>query len=919
MSKDHPLIEEFLPIKAISKESIREKLAGRDFHLSTLHWWWARRPLAAARAAAIATLVPAAAFPARRDQIEDFFSQLTAWRGDEVGLNPVALNSARALIKTAWTREPPKVLDSFAGGCAIPLELLRLGSSATAVELNPVAYIVGMGTVVWPQQFGTKLADDVGRWAEWVREQAYTELSDLYLPMDPNKTARFHEQLSFQSKEQPKQLVPVLYLWTRTVRCPNPARSPHNVPLVRAKHVVRKPERRIALRVVPDSSNRSGYRFELQPDKSRDEPKKRTKSSSSACYLCGAHISAEYLKAQGDAGAIGHELLAVVCSQPGKKGKFYVSADLAGSMMPEPDELDRRLATLAEDGLTVPDDVIQPTGNAGLASGETFLYGIRTFGDAFTKRQLITLLTLCKYVRDAHKLMSADMPKDRVDAVAGYLGMIVNKVVDRSNALCRWHVTGEKVESPFVRGGMPMVWDFAEVNPFAGISGDFAGAMDAVCKVIRHCARAGRPADLRRGSATDLPFPDATFDAAIVDPPYYDNISYANSSDFYYIWLKRTIGHLFPEHFAGPVAPKKNEIIAAAYRHGKNKDLAKAEYERGMTQALEELKRVLKPNAPLVVVYAHQTTAGWSTLIQSIRLAGFTVVEAWPLDTEMTERRGGRDNASLASSIFLVARRRAADGVGGWDEVESEFHEVISERIQTLPALGISGADLVIATIGAALRPYTRFKAVELPNGEPIGAEGYLYEVQTAVIKAILSDLMGVSRPGVEAVDPVTQLYIIARFEYGDGFVPFDEMNTLVHGVLAGAGVGGVELGGARGLTHGAGALAEQDEDLVRLRDYADRGGFETLGVRKDSRTPPVIDALHRLLWLAEHDSGEVRDYLALSRPDPTHLRLVAQALAGSALSGKGVGTSEGEKAALNRLLASWKRLVEENLFGAYR
>ena len=222
-----------------------------------------------------------------------------------------------------------------------------------------------------------------------------------------------------------------------------------------------------------------------------------------------------------------------------------------------------------------------------------------------------------------------------------------------------------------------------------------------------------------------------------------------------------------------------------------------------MTKALLELRRVLKRAGSLVVVYAHQTTAGWSTLIRSLRTAGFTVVEAWPLDTERASRRGGTDNASLASSIFLVARRRESDGTGDWSTVRAEFEDVIAERIRTLADWGITGADLVIASIGAGLRPYTAHRVVELDNGEPLEAEAFLDEVQTTVVKTILSDLMGVSRSGVEAVDPVTQLYVIGRFEYGDAAVPFDEMNTLVHGVLAGARAGGVELLGPRGLTPG--------------------------------------------------------------------------------------------------------------------
>jgi len=915
VTDERRLIEEFLPVREIGREASREKSAGRDYHLSTLHWWWARRPLAAARAAVFATLVPGSALPESRNDLERFFGQLTAWRGDEIGLNPSALEKARKLIEGEWPT-PPKIIDSFAGGGAIPLEALRLGADAAAVELSPVAFLVSCGTLVWPQTYGASLAADVQRWAKWVRDRALEDVADLYPDIGGDDPADDGAQLALDSGEASGALRPVAYLWTRTVPCPNPALEPHRVPLIRSTHVVRTDSKRIAVKVVPDPAVGS-FRFVLEPESGRArEPQVRHgRSSASACQLCGAPISAKYLKEKGDHGEIGHQLVAVICARPGRQGKHYLSADATPAAIPDARQLEERLAALADEGLTVPDDMIQPMGNAGLASGETYLYGIRTFGDVFTRRQLVTLLTLCKHVRRAHELMIGEgTHADLAAIVAAYLGMIVNRVVDRSTALCRWNLTRETLESPFVRDRLAMLWDFAEVNPFGGISGDFTSAIDTVCKVIRHCARIDHPADLRRGTATDLPYDDGTFDAAIIDPPYYDNISYANSSDFYYVWLKRSIGHLFPEHFAGPVAPKRQEIVAAAYKHNKDKGAAAREYEQLMTKALEELQRVLKPAGSLVVVYAHQTTAGWSTLIGSLRTAGFTVVEAWPLDTERAQRRGGTDNASLASSIFLVARRRESGATGDWSAVQAEFERVIAERIATLADMGITGADLVIASIGAGLRPYTAYGRVELPNGDPLEPEAFLDEVQTTVVKTILSDLIGVSRSGVEAVDPVTQLYVIGRFEYGDSTVPFDEMNTLVHGVLAGARGGGVELLGPRGLTTGAAALVEQEKDTMRLRDFEERGHVEELG-QGSTGSPNLIDVLHRLLWLAEHQPAKVGEYLLQEPPDLGRLHLVAHALSGSGLSGKGIGTSEREQHAIQRLLASWKHLVEDSLF----
>jgi putative DNA methylase len=920
MTDEKRLIEHVLPVASVNAESQREKNAGRDYHISTLHPWWARRPLAAVRAAILATLVPASRFPQEPEALDLFFRALSAWRGDEVGMNPAMLAEAQTLIKAEWGDQPPRVIDSFAGGCAIPLEALRLGCEAAGVELNPVAYLVGLASVVWPQQLGIELADDVKRWALWVRDRALTEVEDLYQPIDPSVFAGdTSEQLNLGIREHSGPLKPLGYLWTRTVPCPNPQRAPHHVPLIRSTHVSRRPGRRVALAVVPNQES-GVFTFRFAEQTETGETVRRARSSSSSCRLCGASISSAYLAQAGRDKQIGYQLVGVIVGVPGHQGKHYVPADMVPQAVPDPGDLEARLEKLAAESLTVPEDLVQPMGNAGLKSGQTYLYGIRTFADLFTPRQATTLLTLCKYVRRSfEEMLTQGVSEERARVIAAYVGLVVDRVVDRSTTLARWNVGGEKAESPWQKDRLAMLWDFVEVNPFGGISGDYSAAVEAACKIIRHCARSGKPADLRRASATELPFEDASFDVAVIDPPYYDNVSYANSSDFYYVWLKRSIGELFPEHFGGPVAPKKSEIIAAAYRHGGGREgeqAAKGEYEEMMTKALMELQRVLKPGSPLVAVYAHQTTAGWSSLIRSLRSAGFSVVEAWPVETEMAERRGGQDNASLASSIFLVARSRESEERGDWSMIYPELEEIVRERVHTLPQMGITGADLVIASVGAGLRPYTTYKEVELPNGEMLDPEDYLDEVQTLVIKTILSDLMGIDRTSVEAVDPVTQLYVVSRFEYGDTFVPFDEVNTLVHGILAGERGAGVELLGPRGLTSGTAALIDKEGDSVRFRDYQERGAVERLGLDSENgAAASLIDILHRLLWLAEHQPIQVKDYLMVARPDSNHLRLLAQGLSGSSISGKGVGTSEREREALVRLLASWKRIVADNLF----
>jgi putative DNA methylase len=401
------------------------------------------------------------------------------------------------------------------------------------------------------------------------------------------------------------------------------------------------------------------------------------------------------------------------------------------------------------------------------------------------------------------------------------------------------------------------------------------------------------------------------FDAVITDPPYYDNISYADLSDFFYGWLQQSIGHLYPEHLAGPLTPKVKEAVAVPHRHGGSLDKARDAYDNMMVEVFSRRRDELKPGAPLVVVYAHKTYAGWATLINALRNAGFVVTEAWPLDTEMPTRVKGHGTASLASSIFLVARRRETGGVGDWAaDVYPKLRAIVSGRVHDLPERGVSGDDLVIAAVGAGLSAYTAFDRVEMPNGEELPPERYLEEVQREVIETVLADVFGVARSGIQAVDPATQYYVMGRFEFGDVYAEFDKANTVARGV-------GVELTGPTSVLRGRDALLKQEKGKVKFRDFEDRGSTDGLGEPDDGDPSPrpLIDVLHRLLWLSQHQAADVRDFLRRSRADEARLRTVAQALSGEALSKKGAGTSGREQAAIASVLGAWQRLVEDNLF----
>jgi putative DNA methylase len=835
----------------------------------------------------------------------------------------------------------PKVLDMFAGGGSIPLEALRLGCEAYAMDLNPVAYIILLCTLVYPQKYGKPdpnargmtgprnargettwggLAREVRYWGEWVIKKVKDEIGDLYplIPDPEYKGRRAETQSSFwptakDSEVPPGYLVPVAYLWTRTVRCKNPSCGA-TVPLVRQTWLCRKPGRYVALRMIaPKGAKR--VRFEVVESRTEEglgfDPAAFSKAGNATCPFCGTVADNAYVKAEGCAKRMGQQMMAIVCTRPGRQGKVYLAADDYLEFAPDDEAIRKRIEALCQrTGLTVPSEPMPKPGTLGFRVQP---YGVRTWGDLFTPRQMLCLLSFAAAVREfIGQPASVSVDPERYKAVAAYLGVLVNRQADYNSSLCQWHSTGEKVAHTFGRQALPMVWDFAELAPFGDASGAPEGALDWIVGVVEAQAASGQPAAVARGSATALPWPDGFFDAVITDPPYYDNVPYADISDFFYVWLKRTVGDLYPEHFATELTPKKNEIVADATRHGGSKEKARRFYEEMMAESFQEAYRVLKPGGPMVVVYAHKTTLGWATLVDALRQAGFTVTEAWPLDTEMKSRLRSMDSAALASSIFLVARKREGAATGSYeDQVRPELEEIVRERVESLWEKGISGADLIIAAVGAGLRAFTRFARVEYANGEEVPAEKFLAEVEGVVLETLLEKIFRVAGTGVSAVDGPTRFYVLWRYTYGTAEMDAGEAIVFTYGQH-------VELDGPNGLSTGARALVEKKKGKYRLRDFTERGKDERLGQpRDDGRAVPLIDTLHRVLWLLENEPRRLNRFLEETRPNREQLRLVAQTLAGTALEGSdqegapAAKTTSAESAALKKLLANWRALIE--------
>jgi putative DNA methylase len=562
-------------------------------------------------------------------------------------------------------------------------------------------------------------------------------------------------------------------------------------------------------------------------------------------------------------------------------------------------------------GMTVPTEPLEPNPR----SFDVQHFGFTHWRDILTPRQLLAMTCFAGQIRKVHaELVNTMGDADIATALATCLSMALGRLADYCTSFCTWQP--EFVAHTFDSPGLPMIMDFAEANPLVDTSGSWPSAVEYVAAALSEFAVSDSPGTVVRGSALKAPWPDDAFDAIITDPPYYDSRSYSNLADHFFVWHKRSLGHIHSEHFASELTPKKNEAIAAKYRHKGSKELADRAYEKMMEEAFIECNRVLRPGMPLICVYAHKTTAGWSTLINALMKAGFVVVEAWPVDMERKVRQNAQNTAALASSIFLVARKREGAQTGSYeDEVRPELEKIVRERVDSLWKMGITGADLVIAAVGAGLRAFTHFARVEYTNGEEVPAEKFLAEVEGVVLETLLEKIFGVTGSGVASVDGPSRFYVLWRYTFKAAEMDAGEAIVFTYGQ-------NVELDGQNGLSTGNRALVEKKKGKYRLRDFAERGDDEKLGMPKDDgKAAPLIDILHRILWLVENEPRKLNDFLDEARPDRERLRLVAQALAGTALAGRKdagpeytVTTTPAEAAALNKLVANWRALIDQRL-----
>ena len=760
------LAEMDFPIAEVSKHAVREKSI-RHGHPSTLHLWWARRPLASCRALLMALLLPD---PCDAHCPEEFKSKArqilldlngrpkswtTAIKSDE-GLrriilkfiadfanwdnaaNNYYLETGRALVQAAHGEETPLVVDPFAGGGSIPLEALRLGCEAFASDLNPVACLILKVMLEDIPRHGPGLVKELRKVGTEIKAKAEEELAVLY-PTDPDGAT------------------PIAYLWARTVRCEAP-NCGAEIPLMRSFWLCKKATRKRALRhrVERSEGDPPSVEFEVfEPKSDREVPGGTVTRAKATCVCCGSVLPPERVRAQlaaqkGGADVIfdaegnrtgGARMTAVVTLKPGEKGRHYrLPTDADYEAVRKAQE---RVAQAVEDweqdgkqGLClVPDEPLPPIGTLGFRVQR---YGMLQWGDLFAARQKLALMDLGRSTLTLTPSIQQ-----------GLIALLLGKMADGNNSLVSWDPGAENPTHLFARQAIPMVWDFCESTPKSNARGVFLSGITAACKVI-DAVRAVAGGQIQQANATDHPLPDQSAGVWFTDPPYYDAIPYSDLSDFFLVWLKRTLSDnpLLQDPFDSDnaLSPKVAEAVQdeIKYVNGQPKD--REWFEETMAKAFAEGRRVLSEEGIGSVVFAHKTTEGWEALLSGMIRGGWTITGSWPIATESETRLRARESAALATSIHLICRPRSEDApIGDWANVLHELPVRVSDWIERLQGEGIRGADLVFACIGPALEIFSRYRAVETAEGHEVGLPEYLEKVWEVVGRAALQQVLGTS------------------------------------------------------------------------------------------------------------------------------------------------------------------------------
>lgn len=915
------LIEVALPLDDINIACVREKSI-RHGHPSTLHLWWARRPLAAARSVIFAQMVNDPGYERNlgrginkkeaqieRERLFEIIRKLVLWENTN---NEAVLAEAREEIWKSWREtcalnknhpeaenlfnpeKLPAFHDPFAGGGALPLEAQRLGLESYASDLNPVAVLINKAMIEIPPKFagsvpvgplppatnkktathdafeewsGAKgLGEDVRRYGYWMREEAFKRIGYLYPQVDITTGLPVHAELVEGQSVNPARkdniATVIAWLWVRTVKSPNPAFSNVDVPLASTFILSSKADKEVYLQPVIE---RESYHFEVHTGKPSASAKGGTTAGKRSAFLClmsGVAIDYNYIRAEGKAGRMGQKLMAIVAD--GARGRTYLAPTKEMGAVASKAKPEWRPETKLPDN---PRDFKTPN------------YGMQSFGDLFTHRQLVALNTFSDLVQEAKvkvkaDALIADMTDDNqgldaggngatayADAVAVYLAFAVDRMSDSSSSLTSWTAQRDTLRNTFSRQALPMVWDFAETNIFSESTGNFIGAIAWIQKVLdlvpARWESFAVQADAQRQEVSRNK-------VVSTDPPYYDNIGYADLSDFFYVWMRKALRPIYPALFSTMAVPKAEELVATPYRHG-NKEKAEKFFLDGMTEAMHRLAEQAHPAFPTTIYYAFKQSdttdvgtgnTGWETFLEAVLRAGFAITGTWPMRTEREGRTIGLGNNALASSIILVCRQRDTKAATiSRREFLRDLKQELSEAIEVMigGAVGISPVapvDLAQAIIGPGMAIFSKYTAVLEADGKPMTVHDAL-----VLINRTISE-------GVYDFDPDTQFCLGWFDEYGWSEGSFGNADTLSR--AKGTSVDGVKYAGV--IESGGGKVK-----LLKWENYPDDWNPLT-----DDRMP-VWEACHHIIrTLNRKGEGEAGALLARMPDKGEHIRQLA-------------------------------------------
>ncbi len=985
------LIEVALPLEAINKASAREKSI-RHGHPSTLHLWWARRPLAAARAVIFAQMVDdpstyvdtlledpklrrkaEATFKARkkvwdeatatarkakaagidvpepgdepslesvvaeqeRDRLFRIIEDLVLW---ENTTNERVLQAARDEIWQSWRRtcadnadhprakelfdrhRLPAFHDPFAGGGALPLEAQRLGLESYASDLNPVAVLINKAMIEIPPKFAGKppvnpeaqndpaligktwtgahgLAEDVRYYGQWMRDEAEKRIGKLYPKVDV--TAEMAKGRPDLKPYVGRSLTVIAWLWARTVRSPNPAFAKAQVPLATTFMLSTRPGKEAYVEPVIEGGS---YRFTVRvgAPKNAEASMLGTTAGKRAAFRClmsGVPVTYDHIREEGKAGRMGARLMAIVAE--GDRGRVY-------------------LEPISEHELTArsakPDWIPDNSLPVNPRDFKTPNYGLTTFADLFTPRQLVALTTFSDLVGEAREhirrdAVAAGLPDDPkplrdggtgatayADAVGVYLAFAVDKCSDYWSGICSWHSSGEKMRNTFGRQAIPMVWDYAEANPMCESSGNWMAMVDWTWKAL------GTTPAMACGSASQGDAQTqsiSTGKLVSTDPPYYDNIGYADLSDFFYVWLRRALKPAFPDLFATLAVPKAEELVATPYRHG-GKANAESFFLHGMTLAMQRLAKLAHAAFPVTIYYAFKqsesdgadgtASTGWDTFLDAVIRAGFAITGTWPMRTELSNRMIGSGTNALASSIILVCRQRDANAsTATRREFVAALKAELPQALAHLQAGNIAPVDLAQAAIGPGMAVYTRYAKVLDAEGKPLSVREAL-----ALINQTLDEALAEQEGDFDADSRWALAWFeqsgFAEGEFGVADVLARAKNTSVQG-LVDAGV----LASTRGKVR----LLKPDElpadwdpatdprltawevvhQLIRVLGSGGESAAATLVAKLGSKAETARELAYRLYTICERKkrAAEALAYNGLVQSFPEIVRLARE------------------------------------------